>query len=71
MHLHDSVRLCKPCDQVVAVIEFSNCAECGKDICPDCAIATKDPDLSVCSHLCGAKVAKRIREQDTTPEEAA
>jgi len=60
--LHESVAYCDgPCDQIVAVCELTRCAndDCGKQVCPDCAVATKDPSLSACSHLCAAAICRR------------
>jgi hypothetical protein len=67
--LHDSVTYCEPCDWYIAVIEVWSCFECDKPICPGCAIATSDPDASVCTFACLHAYHKRIREQDS-PEAA-
>ncbi len=64
--LHDSVAYCDAgCDQIVATIELTTCANdgCRKQICPDCAKPTRDPDLSACSHWCAAVVNKRMKEE--------
>jgi hypothetical protein len=62
-NLHESVTSCERCDHYVAVIEVFPCAQCGKPMCPGCAQPTNDPDLSVCSHLCGAKFSKRLKNE--------
>ena len=64
--LHESVTYCPACDHHVAAIEVSHCDECNAPICPGCAKPTKDPDLSVCSHICGARLAKRLKEEAAT-----
>lgn len=62
-NLHDSVTHCEKCDHYVAVMEVFPCGECTRPVCPGCAKPTTDPNVSVCSHLCGATFAKRMKEE--------
>lgn len=63
--LHDSVAYCDgPCDRIVAVLELTRCAnaDCSRQVCPDCAVATPDPDLTACSHLCAAALGREWKQ---------
>jgi hypothetical protein len=61
--LHDSVTYCEACDHYVAQIEITRCEECGAPVCPDCALPTTDPDLSVCSRSCQFAFRSRAKQE--------
>ena len=62
--LHESVVLCRKCDWYVAEAETMPCAECGKPICPGCALPTSRPQSSVCSLLCGSDFERHLQDQN-------
>jgi hypothetical protein len=71
MNRHESVTYCEPCDQVVAVCEVDRCdaKNCRNKYCPDCRVATNDPDLFGCSKHC-AEVVNWELAQSMRPAES-
>ena len=64
--LHKSVTVCQQCDHYIPVMDTWQCAnrDCENIICPDCAVATIDPDIRCCSPECAAVTNQFLLEDE-------